>query len=87
MDECIKFLDNAAVFSTLSVNSGCWELEIHEADRDKIAITSNHKLYRFIRWQLGLRNPSNNFYQTMGAILSAVKRQFALGDLEDIEVF
>lgn len=48
INECTDSLAAAAVLSTLDANSGYWKIEIHKADRDKTASTSQGRLYRFI---------------------------------------
>lgn len=44
-EKCIDSLGDATVFSTLDANSGYWQVEIEESDRDKTAFTSHHGLY------------------------------------------
>lgn len=56
MDKGIDYLGDAAVFSTLDANSGYWQMEIGECDRDKFLFTSYHGRYRFIGMPFGLRN-------------------------------
>lgn len=48
MGECIDFLGNAAVFSSLDANSGYWQTEIGASDKYKTAFTSHHGLYRLV---------------------------------------
>ena len=56
MDECIDSLGDATVFTTLDCNSGYWQVEIAEEDRDKTTFASHCGLYRFLRMPFGLKN-------------------------------
>lgn len=87
LDKCIDSLGEASFFSTLDANSGCWQTEIDEADRNKTAFTSHHEIYRFIRMPFRLRNAPGTFQRTMDFILSTVKWRFALVYFDDIAVF
>lgn len=86
-DKCIDSLGVATALSTLDAKSGYWQIEIDEADRDKIALTFHQGLYRFIQMPFGLRNAPGTFQQTKDVILSAVKWQSALVYTDDIAVF
>lgn len=78
MDKCNAFLGNAAIFSTSDANSGYWQVEIEEADRDKTAFNLHHRLHRFVCMSSGLRNASGTFQRTMDVISSTVRLQFVL---------
>ena len=45
MDECIDYLGDATIFSTLDCNSWYWHVEVDEADKDKTTFTSHMGLY------------------------------------------
>ena len=45
MDECINSFGDATIFSTLECNSGYWQVEVDEADKDKTTFTSHMGLY------------------------------------------
>lgn len=87
MDKCIESVGEAAIFSAMDANSGYWQVEIGEADRDKTAFTSHQGLCRFIRMSLGLRNALGTFQHKMDVILSTVRCQFALVYLGDVVIF
>ena len=86
MDECIDSLGNAAIFTTLDCNSGYWQIEIDEADRDKTTFTSHCGLYRFVQMPFGLQDAPATFQRAVDIILSRVKGQHALVYLDDVGV-
>lgn len=86
-DECIFYLDEAAIFSTSNASSGYWDVEIGEADQDETACTSHHQLGRFICITLGLQNASKTSQSTMEAIFSTIKWRLARFYLNNITIF
>lgn len=46
IDECIAFLGEDAVFSTIDANNGYWQANIENGDQEKKLRTSHHGLYR-----------------------------------------
>lgn len=87
MDECIDSLGKAAVVSTLNANSGYWQVEVDEANKDRNGFTLPHRNYRFIRMQFELGNALGTFQRTIYVKLLTVKWQFALVNLDDMVVF
>ena len=87
MEECIDSLGDATIFSTLDANSGYWQVEIAEEDRDKTTFTCHVGLYRFIRMPFGLSNAPATFQRAMDIILSGVKWDICLVYLDDIIVY
>lgn len=49
MDECILFLGNAKIFSVIDWNSGYWQNEILEVERDKTTFFGHRGFFRSIR--------------------------------------
>lgn len=87
MDECIDSLADATIFTTLDANSGHWQIEIREEDKDKTTFTSHHGLFRFTRMPFGLKNAPGTFQRVIDVILSQVKWQYALVYLDDVIIF
>jgi Reverse transcriptase (RNA-dependent DNA polymerase) len=86
MDECIDSYDDAAIFTTLDCNSGCWQIPVHPPDRDKTTFTSHHGTYRFRRLPYGLRNEPATFNPAIDGIISRVKWKTCLVYLDDVIV-
>lgn len=87
MVKCIDAHGKAAVFSTLDSNSAYWPVEVEERDRDKAAITSHHKLYRFVQILFALNKSPGTFQHATNVILSSLKWRFGLVFLNNIVVF
>ena len=87
MDECIDSLGDAQLFSTLDANSGYWQIEMAEEDKNKTAFTTHYGLFRYLRMPFGLKNAPATFQRAIDIILSTVKWQFALIYLDDVVVF
>jgi len=47
-DDCIDFLGDAKVLSTLDCNSGYWQVPVADEDRDKTACFCREGAYRYI---------------------------------------
>ena len=84
MDECIDSLGDATVFTKLDGNSGYWQVEIAEDDRDKTTFASHSGLYRFLRMLFGLKNAPATFQRAVDIILSRVKWERALVYFDDV---
>ena len=87
IDECIDSLSNATVSTTLDYNSGYWQVEVAEEDRDKTTFTSHCGLHRFLRMPFGLKNAPATFERTVDIILSRVKWETAMVYLDDVIVY
>jgi len=48
MDDCIGFLGDAKVFSTLDCNSGYWQIPVADEDRDETTFVSHEGAYSYI---------------------------------------
>jgi len=87
MDDCIDFLKDAKVFSTLDCNSGYWKIPVADEDRDKTTFVCHEGAYRYIRPPFGLSNAPEPFQRAIGMILGGLKWKSCLGYLHDIIVF
>lgn len=87
MDECIDSLGEAQIFTTLDCNSGYWQVEVDEPDRDRTKFTSHFGVYRFKCIPFGLRNTRARFQRAVDIILEMVKWQLALLYLGDVIIY
>jgi len=87
MDECIDFLGDAKVFSTLDCNAGYWQIPVLEEDRDKTTFVCHEGAYRYIRLPFGLSNAPATFQRAIDMILGGLKWKHCLVYLDDIIVF
>ena len=87
MDDCIDSLGDANIFTTLDANSGYWQINIAEEDRDKTTFVCHRGLYRYRRMPFGLRNAPACFQRALDIILSGVRWRTCLIYLDDVIVF
>jgi len=87
MDDCIDFLGDAKVFSTLDCNSGCWKIPVADEDRDKTTFVCHEGAYRYIRLPFGLSNAPATFQRAIDMILAGLKCKICFEYLDDIIVF
>jgi transposase InsO family protein len=87
MDECLDSLGDAEYFSTLDANTGFWQIEVAEEDRDKTTFSCHVGMYRFLRMPFGLVNAPATFQRAMDIILSEVRWDSVLVYLDDVIIF
>ena len=87
MDDCIDFLGDAKVFSTLDCNSGYWQIPVSDEYRDKTTFVCHEGAYRYIRLPIGLSNSPATFQRAIDVMLGGLKWKSGLVYLDDIIVF
>ena len=87
MDEYINSLVDATVVTRLDCNSGCYQMEFADEDRDKTTVASHCGIYRFLRMPFGLKNAPATFQRAVDIILSRVKWETALTYPDDVIVY
>jgi len=87
MDDCIDFLGDAKVFSTLDCNSGYWQVPVEDEDREKTTFVCHEGAYRYIRLPSGLSIAPETFQRAIDMILGGLKWKSCLVYLDDIIVF
>jgi len=87
MDDCIDFLGDAKVFSTLDCNSGYWQIPVADEDREKTTFACHEGAYRYIRLRFGLSNSPATFQRAIDMILAGLKWKSCLVYLDDIILF
>jgi len=73
MDDCIDFLGDAKVFSTLDCNSGYWKIPVADEDREKTTFVCHEGAYRYIRLPFGLSSAPATFQRAIDMILGGLK--------------
>ncbi|GFW76920.1 hypothetical protein TNCV_2030251 [Trichonephila clavipes] len=74
-------------FSSMDLRSGYWQIEIDEADREKMAFITPEGLYEFKVMPFGLCNAPATFERMMDNLLRHFKWTMCLCYLDDIIVF
>jgi len=87
MDDCIDFLGDAKVFSTLDCKSGYWPIPMEDEDRDKTTFVCYEGAYLYIRLCFGLSNAPATFQRVVDMILAGLKWKSCLVYLDDLIVF
>ena len=86
IDDSLEQLSGATWFSCLDLNSGYWQVEVDEADREKTAFSSRRGLFEFKVMPFGLCNAPATFERLMEYVLSGLNWQICLIYLDDIIV-
>ena len=88
IDDTLKALKGAKLFSTLYLKSGYWQVLIKEEHKSKTAFwTSSGQLNEFNRLPFGLCNAPTTFSRLMDNVLSELSWEVCLYYLDDIIVF
>ena len=77
-------MSGAEWFSCLDLNSGYWQVEVDEADREKTAFASRKELFEFKVMPFGLCNAPATFERLMEIVLAGLNWQICLIYLDDI---
>ena len=84
--DSLEQLGRAQWFSCLDLNSGYWQVEVDDADREKTAFTSRRGLFEFKVMPFGLCNAPATFERLMEIILAGLSWQICLIYLDDVIV-
>jgi len=87
MDDCIDFLGDAKVSSTLDCNSGYWQIPVADEGCDETTFVCHEGTYRYIRLPFGLSNAPATFQWAIDMILGGLTWNSCLVYLDDITVF
>jgi hypothetical protein len=87
MDECLDSLGEAEYFSTLDANTGFWQIEVCEKERDKATFSCHSGMYRFKRMPFGLVNAPATFQKAMDNILADLRWESVIVYLDDVIIF
>lgn len=87
MNDCTDSLGDALNFSTLGENPSIWQVEVDDADHDNTSFTSHCGLLIFSKVSFELLSAPGTFRGPMDVILSLIKWQLALVQLDDIITF
>ena len=86
IDDILASLGSAKYFSKLDLKSGYWQVELHEDDKEKSAITCHRGLFHFNVMPFGLTNAPGVFQELMSIVLRG-QEDFALAYLDDMLIF
>ena len=86
IDDSLAQLAGAKWFSCLDLNSGYWQVEVDEVDREKTAFMSRRGLFEFKVMPFGLCSAPASFERLMETVLAGLNWQICLIYLDDIIV-
>lgn len=77
----------SAVFSTLDLKSGYWQIPVAERDIEKTAFRCHRGLFEFVRMPFGLANAPGHFQRTMDYVFSDLIGKTVMVYIDDIVVY
>ena len=86
-DDTLDALGGSAVFSTMDLSSGYWQVQLDEQDQEKLAFTTGRSLYHFKVMPMGLVNSPPTFQHLMQLVLQGLSWKTCLVYLDDIIVY
>ena len=87
IDDCLDCLDGSSYFSTLDLQSGYWQVEVKESDREKTAFRTRSGLFEYNVMPFGLSNAPSTFERCMELVLKGLQWKTLLIYLDDVIIF
>lgn len=87
IDDIIDKMGRAMYFTTLDLAKGFHQIEIHEADIEKTAFSTNSGHYEWLRLPFGLNNAPATFQRLMNSVLAPYIGKICFVYLDDIIIF
>ena len=84
IDECLDSLSDACWFSTMDLNSGFWQIEMSQDDKEKTAFVTTLGLFQFRVMPFGLVNAPSTFERLMECVLKGLQWTECLVYMDDI---
>ncbi|GAA6083808.1 uncharacterized protein ftr06 isoform X1 [Tachysurus ichikawai] len=87
IQDILRSLHGARVFSTLDLKSGYWQVELEPKSILKTAFVTSSGLFEFLRLPFGLKNAAASFQHLMECVLREVKGKCCFVYIDDIVVY
>lgn len=84
IQEILESLAGSAIFTTLDLNSGYWQVEMEPESQDKTAFVCSYGLFLFKVMPFGLKHSPATFQRLMENVLGDLKGKICLVYLDDI---
>lgn len=73
VDECLDLLSEQKYFSTLDLDTGCWQVKMTEELQEKMAFITCNGLFEFIVMLFGLCNNMSATFQRLNYVKIVVE--------------
>ncbi|UYV85062.1 K02A2.6-like, partial [Cordylochernes scorpioides] len=87
IDDTLDCLRGARFYSSMDLQSGYWQIDVEESDREKTAFITPDELYEFKVMPFGFCNAPATFERMIDNLLKGLKWTICLCYLDDIIVF
>lgn len=87
IDDSLRALHGAQIFTTLDLTKGYWQVPVKEADREKTAFNCHRGLYEFNTMPFGLKGAPATFQRLMSSVLGEFNWKILLIYLDDVVIY
>ncbi|KZR95537.1 Uncharacterized protein APZ42_010701, partial [Daphnia magna] len=87
IEETLSRMGNACIFSTMDLESGYWQVPMHEEHKAKTAFVTPDGLYQFLVMPFGLASAPGTIQRMMDLVLSGLRWTICLVYLDDIIIY
>ena len=87
IDLCLDCLSSAKIFSTMDLQSGYFQLQLDDRDREKTAFITKYGLYQYTRLPQGLATSPSTFQRTMELVFRGLQWKHLLIYLDDLIIY
>ena len=87
IDDSLRALLGAKIFTTVDLTKGYWQVPVKESDREKTAFSCHRGLYEFNTMPFGLKGAPATFQRLMTNVLGEFNWKILLIYLDDVIIY